>query len=287
MPKSIILHYPSLESSAPVGEPVPLRPSLYDAKDNFIERIAPIGMAAMYFGSFSLAPQDVALSRQALFKLSFINRQFLQPAGLRILVQRETAVLSGKLSSRALGLMAEILALQIEGINHVTNQIEAADGPSAKSAKSGKGRDTETIRDAVALLFATDQTLRAEVQVHSREGRVALEGHVASSAQKNWAEQLVEAAGGEVDSKLKIGAVLSDDLANPPQVDDESLQALVLLRLRLIRDTEHLPLRVKANRGIVSLQGKVRTEALRRRAENLTRSTLGLRELRSTLSLAP
>ena len=46
------------------------------------------------------------------------------------------------------------------------------------------------------------------------------------------------------------------------------LQALVLFRLRLVRETEHLPVRVKANRGIVALQGKVRTEALRQRVEN-------------------
>ena len=43
--------------------------------------------------------------------------------------------------------------------------------------------------------------------------------------------------------------------------------------------TERLQLRVKATRGVVTLQGKVRTEALRQRAENIARSTLGLREL--------
>ena len=74
-------------------------------------------------------------------------------------------------------------------------------------------------------------------------------------------------------------------MAEPPLLDDESLQALVLFRLRLVRETEHLPVRVKANRGIVVLSGKVRTEALRQRVENLSRSTLGLRELRSSLSI--
>ena len=58
----------------------------------------------------------------------------------------------------------------------------------------------------------------------------------------------------------------------------------------LFRDLSYgLPLAqaVKATRGVVTLQGKVRTEALRQRAENIARSTLGLRELRSTLSIAP
>ena len=75
--------------------------------------------------------------------------------------------------------------------------------------------------------------------------------------------------------------------AKAPDVDDESLQALVLLRLRLVRETEHLHIRVKANRGVVTLQGKVRTEALRQRVENLTRSTIGLKELRSSLTIVP
>ena len=74
--------------------------------------------------------------------------------------------------------------------------------------------------------------------------------------------------------------------AKAPDVDDESLQALILFRLRLVRETEHVPVRVKANRGVVTILGKVRTEALRQRVENIARSTLGLRELRSSLAIA-
>jgi osmotically-inducible protein OsmY len=75
-------------------------------------------------------------------------------------------------------------------------------------------------------------------------------------------------------------------VSEPPQVDDESLQALVLFRLSLVRETENLQVKVKASRGVVTLQGKIPTEALRQRAENIARSTLGIRELRSSLSIA-
>jgi hypothetical protein len=263
MSKPTLLLHPSLESTASVGETAPLRHSLFDTKDAFIERIAPVGVAAIYFGSFSLSPQDAPLSRQALFKLSFLHRHFLQPGGLRIVVNRQTASLSGTVANRSLVTMAEILALQIEA---------------------------EASREAVQFLFATDQTLRSGVQVsRSSEGYLILQGEVSSVAQKNWAEQVAEAANGEVQSRLKVSDATSfpaTPLAEPPLLDDESLQALVLFRLRLVRETEHLPVRVKANRGIVTLQGKVRTEALRQRVENLSRSTLGLRELRSTLSIA-
>ena len=107
---------PSLESNASVGPSSTARPSLFDTKDDFIERVSPIGMAAIYFGSFSLAPQDAALSRQALYKLSFAYRSLLQPAGLRISVHQQTATLSGSLTDGSLILLADLMARQIEGI---------------------------------------------------------------------------------------------------------------------------------------------------------------------------
>ena len=54
------------------------------------------------------------------------------------------------------------------------------------------------------FLFATDQTLRSGVQVSLIDGFLTLQGEVSSVAQKNWAEQLAEAAGGEVQSRLKV-----------------------------------------------------------------------------------
>ena len=251
---------------------------MFDNKDEFIERVSPIGMAAIYFGSFSLAPQDAALSRQALYKLSFAYRNFLQPAGVKIAVQRQTALLSGKIKGSCILRFAEILAHQIEGIEEVENETEGGESPSAPGAAG---------REAVQILFATDQTLRSGVRTSVEDGRIALEGEVTSATQKSWAEFLVAAAGGDLNSRLAVNPLPASEPAKGPDVDDESLQALILLRLRLVRETEHLPVRVKALRGVVTLQGKVRTEVLRQRVENLTRSTLGLRELRSSLSIAP
>jgi len=286
MAKPSHLFHPSLESSTSVGETV-LRPSLFDTKDAFILRIAPVGVAAIYFGSFSLSPQDAPLSRQALFKLSFLYRHFLQPGGLRIEVSRQTALLSGTVANRALVMMGEILALQIEGIVSVENKTESRIDETAAAATPAL-RELDAARESISFLFATDQTLRSGVRVSSYEGSLTLQGEVSSVPQKHWAEQIAEAVGGEVRSRLTVSAATTfaaAQPAEPPLLDDESLQALVLFRLRLVRETEHLPVRVKANRGIVTLQGKVRTEALRQRAENLARSTLGLRELRSTLSI--
>jgi osmotically-inducible protein OsmY len=287
--RTTIQFHPSLESATSAGEIHSTRTSLFDTKDNFIQRIAPVGVAAIYFGSFTLSPQDAPLSRQALFKLSFLNRHYLQPGGLKVAVNRHTAILSGTITHRSLATMAEILALQIEGIQSVKDETTLAADALAPAASAAQ-RETEALREAVQFLFATDQTLRSGVQVSQADGQLVLQGEVSSAAQKSWAEQLAEAAGGIVQSKIKVSEAITfaaTHLAEPPQVDDESLQALVHFRLRLVRETEHLPVRIKATRGVVAAQGKVRTEALRQRVENISRSTLGLRELRSSLAIAP
>jgi len=154
---------------------------------------------------------------------------------------------------------------------------------------AGGSAQIDPAREAVQFLFATDQTLRSGVQIGPVDGVLTLQGEVSSVAQKNWAEQVAHAVGGEIQSRLRVSdstTFPTTPVAEPPIVDDESLQALVLFRLRLVRETEHLPLRVKAVRGIVTIQGKVRTEALRQRVENIARSTLGLRELRSSLAIS-
>jgi len=271
---------PSLETGSSITETRSVRTSLYDAKDDFIERIAPVGVAAFYFGSFTLSPKDVPLSRQALFKLSFVNRSFLAAGGLKITVNRNTAVLSGRVTNRSIVLLGEILAQQIEGIQHVQNETELphlTDGAHAAA-------ETE----AAQFLFATDQTLRSGVRVSPLDGHAALQGEVSSPAQKNWAEQLAHAVSPDIQSRLQVSesTSFSATSSEPPPIDDESLQALILFRLRLVRETEHVPVRVKASRGVVTISGKVRTEALRQRVENIARSTLGLRELRSSLAIA-
>jgi len=279
MSKPSRCYHPSLETSSLSSEPARTRPSLYHTKDAFIERISPVATAVIFFGTFSLAPQDASLSHQALFKLSFLHRHFLQHAGLKVAVNGQTAIFSGKLTSRLIFTMADLLARQIEGIRQMKDETEKAAAPGEK----------EAALESIQFLFATDQTLRTGIQASLRDGRLTLEGEITSPAQKVWAEQLAGAAGYEIDSNLTAATFVPAPMlkiAEPPQLDDESLQALVLFRLRLVRETENLSVKVKATRGVVTLQGKVRTEALRQRAENIARSTLGIRELRSSLSIA-
>jgi len=277
MPYPTQLLHPSLESSSTSPNIDSRRPSLFDAKDDFIARMGPIGVAAFYFGPFSLAPQDPALSRQALLKLSFAYRHYLQPTGVRYHVQRQTATISGTVKSRLLAICAEILAQQIEGVSHVKNETELAVEDRPATSRSV---------EALQLLLATDQTLRSQVKVSEDGGKLKISGAVGSDAQKSWAEQLARSIEADVISELQVVAA-SDSTLKPADVDDESLQALVLFRLRLVRETEHLPVKVKAHRGVLTLHGKVRSEALRQRVEHMARATLGLRELRSSLTIAP
>ena len=66
MSKPSLLRHASLESAMSIGESTPARHSLFDTKDDFIERISPSAVAAIYFGSFSLSPLAVAGMNGAL-----------------------------------------------------------------------------------------------------------------------------------------------------------------------------------------------------------------------------
>jgi osmotically-inducible protein OsmY len=268
------------QSGGAITESGRLRTSLFDHKDDFIHRIAPVGVAAIYFGSFTLARADLPLSRQALFKLSFLYRHFLQPAGLRMTVHRHTAVLSGTVATRALLLMADILAREIEGIDLVVDETQRPAGAPEMTAATQAA-------ESVQFLFATDQTLRAGIHISHQDNRLTLQGEVTSASQKLWAEQVAHAVTTEVTSHVRVSEAVTYSQAQPepPAVDDESLQALIHFRLRLMRETEHVPVRIKAIHGQVTLHGKVRTDLLRQRIENVARATLGLRDLRSSLTV--
>lgn len=269
------LRHPSLESSSPQPKIDGHRPSLFDAKDDFIARVGPIGMAAIYFGPFSLMPQDPALARQALLKLSFVHRQFLHPANVRFHAQKNSITLAGTVRTRLMPMLAEILANQIEGVTSVKNETELPIEDTPATTRS---------LQAIQVLLATDQSLRTQVKISEEGGKLKLSGVAGSEAQKKWAEQLARAIEPDVVCELRVSS--SPATVKVPDVDDESLQALVLFRLRLVRETEHLPLKVVAKRGVLTLQGKVRTEALRQRVEQMARATLGVGEVRSSLTIA-
>ncbi len=268
-----LLRHPSLESSSPQPSYDGHRASLFDAKDDFIARMGPIGVAAIYFGSFSLGPQDPAVSRHALLKLSFAYRHYLQPAGIRYHVETGTVTISGTVRSRLLGVLAELLARQIEGVETVKNEIELALEDRPAHART---------QEALHLLLATDHALRTQVKAAEADGKLKLSGTVGSAAQKSWVEQLARMLEAETISELQVST--SETPVKTADVDDDSVQALVLFRLRLARETD--PIKVVARRGVVTLTGKVRSDASRQRIEHLTRATLGVVDLQSSLVVA-
>jgi hypothetical protein len=178
-------------------------------------------MVALYFGPFSMEPQDAALGRQALFKLSFLHRHFLKPAGLGLAMRREAAHFSGRLPNGWLMEMAVLLARQIGGIERIVDETESR--PAQTKAADAAERDR--------LILATENPRRK-------------------------------------------------DRATRIDMDDESLEALILFRLKLVPETAAAALKVKAERGVATLTGKVATAGVRAQVEKVARATLGLGELR-------
>jgi hypothetical protein len=98
MSKPSLRLHPSMESTTSVGESTPARHSLFDAKDDFIERISPLAVAAIYFGSFSLSPLAVAGMNGALADRESRRNQTVPPATYKPeakVISKKTRQLSG------------------------------------------------------------------------------------------------------------------------------------------------------------------------------------------------
>lgn len=250
------------------------RSSLYENRADFFARMSPIALSIFSFGTFALPS---LVSDLALIRLSYAYRRFLQPGGLQMEISGGTAILKGRVKNRHLVSLAEMLAQQIGTVEEVRNETRPAESGPAKAAPP-QGYQ------AVELLLATDRNLSQRVELVAEREQLVVRGGVREEAHRSWAEQLAATAKQQVGNEVRVKEEPSGaDRPAQARVDDDSLTALVQLRLHLAGQPDLQGISVKSHAGVVSLEGRVEDEHSRRQAEALARTTLGLRELRSSL----
>ena len=70
-------------------------------------------------------------------------------------------------------------------------------------------------------------------------------------------------------------------------VSDDTISDVVRTKLAGDRDTGGGDIRVKVSQGIVELQGNVKTDKVRSRAEKLAKKTKGVKSVTNSLRVAP
>lgn len=255
--------------------------------ENFLMHMAPVSIGVFFFGNFHHNTEDKVQAQRALYKTSFLYRHFLQSGGLKAVIDENSLTLTGKTTSSAVSLMAYLLGTQIMGatikIADETTRVEEHGRPLKPSERN---LDGET-RARLQLMLATDAMLCSEgIEVTVSNGQAKITGQVSSPAHKVWAETLLHSVSSTAKIAISVaGKAESVHAAKNPIIDDDSLQALSLTRLKLIPALAGLELRATSQRQILTLAGTVRTADEKQLAESVVKHTYGLRDFKSTLSV--
>jgi osmotically-inducible protein OsmY len=258
----------------------------------FTEQMAAVSIGAIFFGSFLPFTPENDHTRQALYKTTFLYRHFLSPAGIKPLVNRDILTIRGTSTSRAVIALAELLALQIPGIKKTSCEINRVPTESTDSnPTSGKPANPSEaeLRERLQLILATDGSLTdGTLQATSDRKAIHLKGHVETPAQLAWVKTISKAILGNAAVSLNVTVSATPDRKPNRRihVDDDSIQALCLFRLRLAEPLGSRELRIKSVKQSVLLTGKVKSEAEKKLAEEITSSTLGIRGFRSNVQVA-
>lgn len=253
-------------------------------EENYLLHLAPVSIGVFFFGSFHPNNEDKVQAQRALYKTSFLYRHFLQPGGLKVVIDENSLTLTGKTSSSAVSLMAYVLGTQIMGPNikiaDETTRVEEHGRPLKPSDRNSDGE----LRARLQLMLATDAMLSSEgIEVHVINGQAKISGQVSSAAHKAWADTLLHSV--VPMAKVSINVNGKADIKPSPSIDDDSLQALALTRLRLIPSFSAADVRAMSQRQVLTVTGSVRTAADKELAEAVLKHTFGLRDFKGALTV--
>lgn len=231
--------------------------------------------------------------------------------GRRIDVRAEngTVTLRGTLQTDAARQHAVDLARNVNGVVRVDDQLEVRD--SSTSTQSSKGSSTTGTTGRAADLEDTAQPAWITTKIQGQYfidpdikpwnidvttasgGVVTLEGAVNTVASKDKAVRIARDTEGvtRVEDRLRVRADTSSRPAPSGAGTDSQPDAWVTAKIQakyfIDDDVKGRNIDVDTSNGVVTLTGSVATEAERRQAVALARSTDGVSEVKDTLKVDP
>lgn len=144
---------------------------------------------------------------------SYSLSQYLNPFDIDTDVQKGTVILTGTVDSQIDKDLAEEIALGIDGVQEVRNELTIAEKPGNRNAVEKAANEfgthfndaTITARVKWALL-SNDSTEGLKINVDTVNGTVMLNGEVASEQERELAERVAVNAEGvmDVENRLEI-----------------------------------------------------------------------------------
>jgi hyperosmotically inducible periplasmic protein len=236
----------------------------------------------------------------------YYNDDQVRGRNVSVLTENGVVTLSGAVESETARQRAVALAREVQGVTDVRDELTVrtadatkAPGASPAAAEGGAtgttGRDGETITPAwITTKIQAQYFLNPEVKPWNVDvttgsgGVVTLEGEVEAAADRTEAVRIARETEGvtKVEDRLRVKGEAS--AANEPasvQRPDVWLTAKVQSKYFLDDLVKLRNIDVETQNGVVTLSGAVASEAERRQALALARTTEGVREVTDRLEV--
>lgn len=232
-----------------------------------------------------------------------LNRQ-LNPFDIDVDVRNGVAILNGSVENDIERDLAEQLALGVDGIDEVENNLDVRpDAVSARTDASGatdennfirKVEDANITAKVKSQLLWNKNTSGMSIEVTTQGGFVTLSGTVKSPAESQLAEQVAKNTSDVVgvQNSLLVNATepsVTDKVTRESRevaqdVSDGWITTKVKTFLLYNRNVEGSSIEVNTSNGIVTLRGSVNNEQEREQAISIARDVKGVKDVLSELT---
>jgi len=208
-------------------------------------------------------------------------------------IENGIATLTGEVESEVDRDLAEQVALGVDGVREVDNQLQVAGEGVERSADDGEGRafstrfnDATTTATVKSKLLWNRNTEGLDINVTTRDGVVTLEGRTDSEASSELAERLARNTDGvrQVDNKLSVsveGGTADRARAQANQaggaISDAWITSKVKSSFLFSSNLDGLDISVETKNGQVTLSGQVANDAEKSLAVETAENIRGVR----------
>jgi osmotically-inducible protein OsmY len=221
---------------------------------------------------------------------AFALNRHLNPFTIDVDVENGSAKLTGKVETAVDRDLAEQIALGIEGVNKVDNQLTLDPAFEAKASSepslSQRFDDATLVATVKSKLLWNSNTEGLDINVSAANGTVSLTGNAQSAAAKELAGQLAANTNGvrKVDNQLKVSGANSTAAKAQNTADDAGVaisDAWITSKVKssflYSRNLDGLNISVDTKNGKVSLSGNVQSKAEKQLAIETARNIRGVR----------
>lgn len=237
-----------------------------------------------------LAGQLAEARQEGSIWTAFALNRHLSPFKLDVDVEQGTAILKGKVENEVDRELAERIALDIEGIDKVDNQLQVdsavAGEPGSRGALAQRFEDATLTATVKSKLLWSSVTEALHIDVDTRDGVVTLKGRAQSPEAKELAGSLATNTDGviTVNNLISISAADSiaakaqpQNLSPAEQLSDAWVTSKVKSSLIYSRTLDGLNINVSTDNGVVSLDGIVANFAEKELAVEIARNIRGVK----------